>query len=168
MEEPRPKPKARPDSTPKHAKYRQLSLPSSIGFTAVLPTPLGYLDRCHCWQCVPARLKATEKAGQEHRRGPSTVKPRPKAPPYTARWGSSGKAGQASRSVHRRLASSPCVVWCYRIGPAYMLVRSVVPVGNGIVLRISPNVKRSLFRLNSVGCGSRIYEDIYLQGGICV
>src|SRR5271157_4927693 len=128
MEEPRPKPKARPDSTPKHAKYRQLSLPSSIGFTAVLPTPLGYLDRCHCWQCVPARLKATEKAGQEHRRGPSTVKPRPKAPPYTARWGSSGKAGQASRLVHRRLASSLCVVWCYLLGPAYMLVHNVVRV----------------------------------------
>jgi hypothetical protein len=49
-----------------------------------------------------------------------------------------------------------------------MLVRSVVPVRNGIVLRISPNVKRSLFRLNSVGCGSRIFDNVYLHGGISV
>jgi len=47
------------------------------------------------------------------------------------------------------------------------IVRDIVLVGNDIALRISLNAKRSLFRLNSAGCGSRIIDMVYPQGGIC-
>ena len=53
-----------------------------------------------------------------------------------------------------------------RIAGVLALSRTVAR--NGIILRILPTVKRTLFRLNSVGCGSRIFDNVYLQGGICV